>query len=189
MRFQETKIPGLFLIELDRREDHRGFFARSWCRQEFLQHGLNAGVVQINVGYTAKRGGLRGMHFQAPPNAEAKTARCTRGAIFDVGVDLRPESPTFKQWFGAELTAENHRMLHIPEGCAHGYQTLADDTEMEYLTTANYSPQDASGVRFDDPEFAVLWPLPVSSISDADRSWPDFQTQLRNVILPRSQSK
>jgi dTDP-4-dehydrorhamnose 3,5-epimerase len=186
MRFQEAKIPGVFLIDLDRREDHRGFFARSWCHREFLEHGLNAQVVQINVGYTAGRGGLRGMHFQAVPNAEAKTARCTRGAIFDVAVDLRPDSPTFKQWFGAELSAENHRILHIPEGCAHGYQTLADDSEMEYLTTAFYSPQDASGVRFDDPAFGVVWPLPVSSISDADQSWPDFQTQLRTMILSRS---
>ena len=186
MRFQETKIPGLFLIDLERRQDQRGFFARSWCLREFSERGLNAGVVQINVGYTTNRGGLRGMHFQAAPHAEAKTARCTRGAIFDVAVDLRPESPTFKQWFGAELTAENHRMMHIPEGCAHGYQTLVNDTEMEYLTTAYYSPQDASGVRFDDPEFAVIWPLPITSISEADRSWPDFQTQLRTMILSRS---
>jgi len=186
MRFEKTKIPGLFVIEMERREDHRGFFARSWCQQEFSQQGLSSRVVQINVGYTAKAGGLRGMHFQAVPNAEAKTARCTQGAIFDVAVDLRPESTTFKQWFGAELSATNHRMLHIPEGCAHGYQTLADETEMEYLTTAYYSPQDASGVRFDDPEFGIVWPLPVSSISDADKSWPDFEKQLRSLILPRS---
>ena len=105
-----------------------------------------------------------------------------------MAVDLRPESPTFKQWFGAELTAENHQMLHIPKGCAHGYQTLADGTEMEYLTTAYYSPQDATGVRFDDPEFGVVWPLPITSISEADRSWPDFQTQLRTMILSRSKS-
>jgi len=177
MRFQETKIPGLVLIDLERREDHRGFFARSWCEREFLEQGLNARVLQINVGYTAKRGGLRGMHFQIAPNAEAKTARCTRGAIFDVAVDLRPESPTFKQWFGAELTASNHRIMHIPEGCAHGYQTLMNDTEMEYLTTAFYSPQHATGVRFDDPAFGIVWPLPVSSISEVDQSWPDFQNK------------
>jgi len=186
MHFEETKIPGVLLIDLDRREDHRGFFARSWCQQEFSRHGLNARVVQINVGYTAKRGGMRGMHFQAAPNAEAKTARCTRGAIYDVAVDLRPDSPTFTQWFGAELTAGNHRILHIPEGCAHGYQTLADDTEMEYLTTAFYSPEDASGVRYDDPAFGVVWPLAISSISDADQSWPDFQTRLRTMIPSRS---
>lgn len=185
MRFQETKIPGVLLIDIERREDHRGFFARSWCQREFQERGLAADVMQINVGYTVKRGGLRGLHFQAAPNAEAKTARCTKGAIFDVAVDLRPESSTFKQWFGAELSAENHRMLHMPEGCAHGYQTLADETEMEYLTTAFFAPQDASGVRFDDPEFGIVWPLPVTSISDADRSWPDFQTQLHNMILSR----
>jgi len=186
MRFQETKIPGIVLVDLDRREDHRGFFARSWCQREFSDYGLNARVVQINVGYTVGRGGLRGMHFQTAPSAEAKTARCTRGAIFDVAIDLRPDSPTFKQWFGAELTAENHRILHIPEGCAHGYQTLADDTEMEYLTTAFYSPQDATGVRFDDPAFGVVWPLPVSSISEADKSWPDFQAQLKTMTPSRS---
>lgn len=177
MRFHETKISGVFLIDLDRREDHRGFFARSWCHREFSEHGLNTRIVQINVGYTVKRGGLRGMHYQAGPNAEAKTVRCTRGAIFDVAVDLRPDSPTFRQWFGAELTAENHRILYLPEGCAHGYQTLADETEMEYMTSAFYAPQDARGVRHDDPAFAIAWPLPVSSISDADKSWPDFQKQ------------
>jgi dTDP-4-dehydrorhamnose 3,5-epimerase len=186
MRFEETKIPGVVLIDLERREDHRGFFARSWCGREFTEHGLDGRVLQINVGYTAKRGGLRGLHLQLAPNAEAKTARCTQGAIFDVAVDLRPESPTFKQWFGAELSAANRRMLHIPEGCAHGYQTLADDTEMEYLTTAFYSPQDATGVRFDDPEFRLTWPLPITSISEADQSWPDFKEHLKKTILARS---
>jgi len=177
MLFQETKIPGVYLIDLERREDHRGFFARSWCQQEFLERGLNTLIAQINVGYTMKRGGLRGLHYQARPSAEAKTVRCTRGAIFDVAVDLRSDSPTFKQWFGAELTAENHRILYLPEGCAHGYQTLADETEMEYMTSASYVPRHVRGARYDDPAFAIAWPLSISSISEADKSWPDFKTQ------------
>jgi len=175
MRFTETKVKGAFLIDLERREDHRGFFARSWCAKEFEAHGLNSRLVQINVGYTAKRAGIRGMHYQLRPHEEAKTVRCTQGAVFDVVVDLRPHSPTFKLWDAFELTGENRRALYIPEGCAHGYQTLMDASEIEYLTTAFYAPESARGVRFDDPAFGIRWPLPVASISDADRSWPDFK--------------
>ncbi len=175
MRFMETKVPGAYIIELERREDHRGFFARSWCQDEFGAKGLNPRVAQINVAYTAKKAGLRGLHYQVAPHQEAKTVRCTRGAIFDVAVDVRPDSPAFKQWVGVELSADNHRMLYIPEGCAHGYQTLADDSEIEYLTTVSYAPESARGIRFDDPAFGIAWPLPVGIISDADRSWPDFQ--------------
>jgi dTDP-4-dehydrorhamnose 3,5-epimerase len=175
MQFFKTKVQGACLIDLERREDERGFFARSWCTKEFASNGLNPGVVQINVGYTIKKAGLRGMHYQLPPNWEAKTVRCVRGAVFDVVVDLRPDSPTHKQWDGFELTCDNHRMLYIPEGCAHGYQTLMDASELEYLTTAFYAPESARGVRFDDPAFAINWPLPIGVISQADRSWPDYK--------------
>jgi dTDP-4-dehydrorhamnose 3,5-epimerase len=175
MRFTETKMKGTYIIELERREDNRGFFARSWCQNEFQAHGLHPSVVQINVGYTVKRAGLRGLHYQVAPHEEAKTVRCTRGAVFDVAVDLRADSLTYKQWVGVELTLDNRRMLYIPEGCAHGYQTLADDTEIEYLTTAFYAPESARGARFDDPVFRISWPLPVGIVSDADRSWPDFK--------------
>jgi dTDP-4-dehydrorhamnose 3,5-epimerase len=175
MRFTETKVRGAFLIELDRREDHRGFFARSWCAKEFAARGLNPRIVQINVGFTVQKAALRGLHYQLSPNEEAKTVRCTQGAVFDVVLDLRPGSPTHKQWDAFELTPENHSMLYIPEGCAHGYQTLAEASEIEYLTTAFYAPQSARGARFDDPSFAINWPLSVGSISDADRSWPDYK--------------
>jgi len=168
-------VTGACIIELERREDNRGFFARSWCQNEFAAHGLNPHVVQINVAYTAKKATLRGLHYQVAPHQEAKTVRCTRGAIFDVAVDLRPDSPTFRQWVGVELSADNHRMLYIPGGCAHGYQSLADDSEIEYLTTAFYAPESARGVRFDDPAFGIDWPLPLGIASDADRSWPDFR--------------
>jgi dTDP-4-dehydrorhamnose 3,5-epimerase len=175
MRFTETKVKGAYIIELEPREDNRGFFARSWCQNEFQAYGLNPTVVQINVGYTVKKAGLRGLHYQVAPHEEAKTVRCTRGAVFDVAVDLRPDSSTYKQWVGAELTLDNRRILYIPEGCAHGYQTLADSSEIEYLTTAFYAPESARGARFDDPVFGICWPLPVGIVSDADRSWPDFK--------------
>ena len=175
MIFTETKIKGVWVVDLERREDPRGFFARTWCQKEFDAHGLNSNVKQINAGFTSKSSGLRGLHFQLPPHAEAKTVRCTMGAVYDVAVDLRPNSPTHKQWVAAELTADNHRMLYLAEGCAHGYQTLVDSTELEYLTTAFYAPESASGVRFDDPAFAINWPLPVGLISDADRGWPDYK--------------
>jgi len=174
MRFTQTKVAGAFLIDLDRREDNRGFFARSWCAKEYQTHGLVPRVTQINVGFTTKKAGIRGLHFQTAPDQEAKTVRCTRGAVFDVVVDLRPDSPTHKQWAGFELTPGNHSMLYIPEGCAHGYQTLTDDSEIEYLTSAAYAPNSARGFRFDDPAFGIQWPLPVGLVSDADKSWPDY---------------
>jgi len=175
MRFRETKVQGAFLIELERREDHRGFFARSWCANEYAKHGLNPVIAQINVAFNAKMGCIRGLHYQIQPNQEAKTVRCTRGSVFDVVVDLRTDSPTRKLWEGFELTAENQNLLYIPEGCAHGYQTLQDGSEIEYLTTVAYAPQSARGVRFDDPAFGIDWPLPAQVISDADRSWPDYK--------------
>ena len=175
MIFTETKLKGAFIVELERREDQRGFFARTFCQREFQEHGLNPHVAQCNMSSSKRKGTLRGMHFQAAPYEEAKLVRCTRGAIYDVVVDLRPESPTYKQWAAVELTADNHCMLYIPEDCAHGYQTLVDDTEICYQTSNFYAPDYARGVRYDDPEFRMSWPLPVESISDADRCWPDFQ--------------
>lgn len=177
MIFMETELPGVHIIEPERREDDRGFFARVWCRREAGEHGLNPRVAQVNVGFTLRQGGLRGLHYQLPPRQEAKLARCTMGALFDVILDLRPESPTYQRWVGVELTAANHRLVYVPEGCAHGYQALVDDTEMYYQTSEFYAPELARGVRYDDPGFDIRWPLPVTSISAADRSWPDYQAR------------
>ncbi len=175
MIFTETPIPAAYVLELERRADERGFFARAWCEQEFAAHGLSARVAQINVCFSPKRGTLRGIHYQLPPWREAKTVRCTRGAIYDVVVDLRPDSPAYRQWFGIELAAGNHYMLYVPEGCAHGCQTLMGDTEMYYQTSQPYAADYARGVRYDDPAVGVCWPLPVTTISNADRSWPDYE--------------
>ncbi len=174
MEFTETILKGAFLVRLKKIEDERGYFARSWCDQEFSQHGLSAPMVQMNVGFSRRRGTIRGMHFQLPPHAEAKFVRCTRGAIFDVIIDLREDSPTFGKWFGQELTPDNGLLLYAPQGFAHGYQTLQDDTEMYYQTSATYAPAAARGVRYDDPAFGIVWPQPVSVISAADRQWPVF---------------
>ncbi len=176
MIFTATTLPGAFVVEPERREDHRGFFARVWCQHELEEHGLTSRVAQVNVGFTLQRGGLRGLHFQLPPKQEVKVVRCTMGALYDVIVDLRLDSPTHRQWIGVELTAQSRRTLYVPAGCAHGYQTLTDNTEMYYQTSEDYTPELARGVRYDDPAFGIAWPLPVTSISDADRSWPDFGT-------------
>jgi len=175
MRFQETKINGVWIVEPERHEDHRGFFARAWCQKESEAHAISSQIAQINVGFTIEKGGLRGLHFQLPPHEETKTVRCVRGAMFDVAVDLRPNSPTYKQWVGVELSAENHRALCIPEGCAHGCQTLEENTEFLYSTSVLYAAQAARGFRYDDPAFGIAWPLSVSSISDGDRNWPEFE--------------
>lgn len=175
MEFEPTRLAGAYLVRQKKLVDARGFFARVWCSEEFRQHGLDPTIVQINTGLSHKAGTLRGMHYQEAPHAEAKFVRCTRGAIFDVVVDLRPDSSTRGQWVGYELTAENGLMLYAPEGFAHGYQTLCDDSEMYYTTTALYAGSAARGVRFDDPAFGIAWPLPVSVISDADRGWPDYR--------------
>jgi dTDP-4-dehydrorhamnose 3,5-epimerase len=174
MEFTETKLSGAFLVSLRRIEDDRGFFARGWCRDEFSKHGLIPNMEQLNVGFSHKKGTVRGLHYQVPPHQEAKLIRCTRGAVFDVIVDLRPDSPTRGQWFGAELSEENALMLYAPEGFAHGYQTLVDNTETYYLTSASYAPAAARGLRYDEPAFRISWPLPVSVVSDADRQWPDY---------------
>ncbi len=175
MIFSPTELKGAYLVGLQRIEDARGFFARGWCRKEFTEQGLNPDLAQLNLAFSHRRGTLRGLHFQVAPHAEAKLVRCTRGALYDVIIDLRPGSPTFRRWLGVELTADNRQMLYVPEGFAHGYQTLADETEMYYQTTEFYVPQAARGVRYNDPAFAVKWPLPVAVISEADQKWPDFQ--------------
>jgi dTDP-4-dehydrorhamnose 3,5-epimerase len=174
MEFREIKLRGAFLIVLKRIEDERGYFARTWCATEFAKHGLTASVSQINSGFNPHKGTLRGLHFQDPPHAEAKLVRCTRGAVWDVIVDLRPESATRGQWFGSELTADNANMMFAPEGFAHGYQTLCDNTEVTYLTSATYAPAAARGVRYNDPSFGISWPLPPRLISRADEGWPDY---------------
>jgi dTDP-4-dehydrorhamnose 3,5-epimerase len=175
MKFYETELPGAFVVDIEPREDSRGFFARTWCARELAEQGLNINVVQANMAYNTHKGTLRGMHYQVAPYAEAKLVRCTRGAIFDVIVDLRPDSPTYKRWLGVELTADNRRSLYVPEGFGHGYMTLEDTTEVMYQVTAYYTPGAEGGLRYDDPAFGIQWPLPVAVISEKDASWPDFQ--------------
>jgi dTDP-4-dehydrorhamnose 3,5-epimerase len=174
MIFTETKLPGVFIIKIEKREDERGFFARAWCKKEFEAHGLNLDWVQANLAFSKRRGTLRGLHYQIAPYEEAKLMRCIRGAIYDVIIDLRPESPTYKRWLGVELTADNHKMLYVPEGFAHGYQTLMDNTETFYQASQFYSPESERGLRYDDPAFAIEWPIDVQVISDKDKSWPDY---------------
>jgi len=177
MIFTPTKLVGAFLVSLRKIEDQRGFFARGWCTGEFAEHGLTPRMEQLNVGFSHRAGTLRGLHYQLPPHAEAKFVRCTRGAVFDVIVDLRRDSSTHGQWLGAELTAENGLMLYAPEGCAHGYLTLADDCETYYLTSSPYAASAARGVRYNDPAFGIDWPRPVTVISDADLQWPDYRLE------------
>lgn len=174
MKFAPTSIPGAFLIEMEPRQDERGFFARSFCREEFLAHGLNPDIAQCNVSLNPRKGTLRGLHYQAAPHAEAKLVRCTQGALYDVIVDLRPKSPAFCRWFGVELTAANRRMLYAPEGVAHGFITLAPDTEVFYQMSRPYQPEAARGVRWNDPAFAIAWPERPMVISEKDRTLPDF---------------
>jgi dTDP-4-dehydrorhamnose 3,5-epimerase len=172
--FLPTAVPGAFVVEPERREDARGFFARTWCAREFEAHGLDPRLVQCSVSFSKRRGTLRGMHYQAPPFAEAKLVRCTMGAIHDVVIDLRPASPAYRQHMAVTLTAESRRMLYVPEGCAHGFQTLADDTEVFYQMSAVHSPDHARGVRWDDPAFAIAWPADDRIMNERDRSYPDF---------------
>jgi len=170
--FTATRVQGCYIVELEKRSDERGFFGRAWCQQELAAHGLNGQVTQANIGFSDKRGTLRGLHYQRPPYAEVKLVRCTMGAVYDVAVDLRPDSASYRQWIGVELTAQNRTMLYIPEGCAHGYQTLTDTAEVFYQTSEVYAPDCAGGARYDDPAFAIAWPLEVRVISAADKNWP-----------------
>jgi len=177
MRFMETGIEGARVIDPSPHHDDRGRFLRAWCAREFAEHAVNFLPVQANLGFSKTRGTVRGMHLQEAPATEAKLVRCTKGAIFDVVVDLRPGSLSYGKWYGVELSAENCRMLYVPENCAHGYQTLEDCTEMYYMTSGFYTPNAARGVRFDDPGFGIRWPLDATVISAQDRSWPLFERQ------------
>lgn len=177
MRFRETKLSGVIEIHLEPRPDKRGFFARSWCRNEFRDHGLNSDLVQCNISRNTRKGTLRGMHYQAEPFQEAKVVRCTRGAIYDVVLDLRVQSPTFREWIAINLTAENGEMVYVPEGCAHGFLTLEHETDVFYLMSEIYHSESARGVRWNDPAFAIAWPDKVEVISERDRMYPDFQSK------------
>ena len=188
MRFVPTQLAGTYLIEQERHADDRGFFSRTWCAEEFARQGLEPALAQCSVSFNRRRGTLRGLHYQAPPFAEAKLVRCTRGAIYDVAVDLRPDSPTFRGWIGVELEAHNGRALYIPRGLAHGLYVLADDTEVEYQISTPYEPGAARGVRWDDPFHAVSWPGPVEVIAARDREYPDLDPsglrELRGLCAP-----
>ncbi len=175
MQFIATKIPGAFILEAERIPDERGFFARTWARDEFIANGLNPDLAQCNVSYNHRKGTVRGIHWQVPPHAEVKLVRCTQGAIYDVIVDIRPDSPTYRQSVGVELSAENRRALYIPEGCAHGFQTLEDATEIFYMITAYYAPHAARGMRWNDSAIDVVWPHEVTVISERDANYPDWR--------------
>jgi dTDP-4-dehydrorhamnose 3,5-epimerase len=172
--FTETKLQGAFILELDKREDDRGFFARSWCQKEFQAHHLNPRIVQCNISFNRMKGTLRGMHYQAAPLAEAKLVRCTAGALYDVVIDLRPDSPTYKQHVSEVLSAANYKMMYVPEGFAHGFQTLEDNTEIFYQMSEFYSAEHARGVRYNDPAFGIKWMIGNPVIVDRDRNYPDF---------------
>jgi dTDP-4-dehydrorhamnose 3,5-epimerase len=170
--FTETELRGAFVIDLDLKEDNRGFFARAFCQNEFAEHGLKPVIAQANIAFNRRKGTLRGMHFQYPPAPETKLVRCTQGAILDIIVDLRPESATYLEHVAAELSADNHRALYVPERFAHGYQVLEDTTETSYQVGEFYTPGAEGGLRYDDPRLGLNWPLPVTEISEKDRDWP-----------------
>ena len=188
MTFEETSIDGAWLISLEPRTDERGFFARAWCEQELSTRGLTGTFVQCNDSYSRSAGTLRGLHYQAEPHGEVKLIRCIRGAVFDVIVDVRPESPSYLRWFGVELSAENRRSLYVPSGCAHGYQTLVDDSEVMYPVSTMYTPAAERGIRWDDPLFAISWPdVTERYLSPKDTRWPDFAPAPRG-LQPTSRS-
>ena len=172
MIFRETELPGAYIVELQSFQDDRGQFARSWCREEFAAQGLATDFVQGNVSVNPHKGTLRGMHYQEGEHGEVKLVRCARGAVYDVIIDLRPHSPTYRKWIGVELSAKAMNMLYVPVDFAHGFQTLVDDAEVNYLVSSPYAPKAARGVRYDDPAFSIEWPLAVTRISQQDKSWP-----------------
>lgn len=175
MEFLKTKLPGVFEIHIEAKPDERGFFARTWCQKEFEAQGLAANLVQCSLSFNKRKGTLRGMHYQIAPYEETKLVRCTRGAIYDVALDLRPQSPAFKEWVAVELTAEKRNMLYVPQGCAHGFLTLEDGSEVVYQMSEFQHAESARGVRWDDPAFQIKWPAKVEVISERDRTYPDFK--------------
>ncbi len=175
MRFRESKIRGVFEIDIEAKSDDRGFFARTWCQKEFEAHGLSSSLVQCSLSYNVRKGTLRGIHYQIAPFAEAKLVRCASGAIYDVVLDLRPDSRTYKDWISVVLTAENRKAVYVPEGCAHGFLTLEENSEVFYQISQFYNAESARGVRWDDPAFQIMWPHSVQVISEADRSYADFE--------------
>jgi dTDP-4-dehydrorhamnose 3,5-epimerase len=172
MVFTETKLKGAFIINLTRLEDERGFFARTFCQNEFKEHGLNIQIAQANISYNKRRGTFRGMHMQLPPYEESKLIKCARGTIYDVIVDMRVSSDTYKQWIGVELTAENHQMLYVPEGFAHGFITLKNDTEVTYQMNQFYAPASEKGFRWNDPAFGIVWPIQPKIMAEKDKNFP-----------------
>jgi dTDP-4-dehydrorhamnose 3,5-epimerase len=175
MVFAEAGLPGVYEIQIDPKPDERGFFARTWCHDEFASNGLDSQLVQCSLSYNTKKGTLRGMHFQAPPHAETKLVRCTRGSIYDVVLDLRQESKAYRRWIGVQLTAEKRNALYIPKGCAHGFLTLEDNTEVFYQMSDFYDANSSRGVRWNDPAFGIVWPAKVEMISPRDANYPDFE--------------
>ena len=181
MIFTETKLKGAFIIDVSKVNDERGFFGRAWCKKEFGEVGLNTDAVQANVSYNKYRGTIRGMHYQVAPFTESKTVRCTSGSIFDVIIDIRPDSSTFKQWIGVELTADSFRMLYVPDGFAHGFITLEDHSSVHYMVTEYYTPGAEAGIRFDDSAFNIEWPIQPKVVSDKDKSHPPFVKSLQEM--------
>ena len=177
MLFLQTKLPGVFEVHIEVKPDERGFFARTWCQREFESQKLSSNLVQCNLSFNRHAGTLRGMHYQAAPHAEAKLVRCSRGEIYDVVLDVRPNSPTFKDWVAVILTAEKRNMIYVPEGCAHGFLTLQNECEVTYQMSEFYDADSARGVRWNDPSFQIKWPAQVQVISDRDRTYPDFKTK------------
>jgi dTDP-4-dehydrorhamnose 3,5-epimerase len=177
MIFTELSVKGAWLADMERRSDDRGFFARAWCAAEFAAKGMNPHIAQINVAHSPTPGTLRGIHWQVAPHLEAKTVRCVAGAVFDVVVDLRADSATFCNWYGTELTAENGRVLYLPEGCGHGFLTLVADSTLMYQASVPFAGDSARGARHNDPAFGISWPRPVAVISDADSAWPLFPSR------------
>ena len=182
MIFTETKLKGAYIVDIKRIEDDRGFFGRAWCQKEFEEMGLSANVVQSNLSSNKKKGTLRGMHFQVTPFAESKLVRCTRGALYDVIIDLRPASPTYMQWLGVELTADSFRMLYVPENFAHGFLTLEDNTDITYQVTQFYAPGAERGIRYNDPAFNIQWPIDPQIISEKDKAHADFAHEIAKPI-------
>ncbi len=185
MIFNSTPLTGAYIIDLEKKGDERGFFARFFCEKEFAAAGLVTNFPQINNSLTGKRGTLRGMHYQLPGAAEVKVVRCIKGALFDVIVDLRPDSSTYKQWFGAELSAENRRMMYVPRGFAHGFLTLTDDTEAFYLVSAFYNPDKERGLRYNDRAIGIAWPFEPIEVSAKDAAWPDLNPEFHGLELMR----